>query len=73
MGTAENVARALVMADAYATDLESDDQLSRGFGIRPDEQRDGVIELFDSDGFGEPEHVITFVKRSAEAFGLSGR
>jgi hypothetical protein len=73
VGSAENVARALDLFEIYATELDEAEGVEPGFDIEADpDTGDGALWL-RGDGCGEPEHVITFVLRCAEAFDLTGR
>ena len=73
VGSADNVARALALRDKYAVDLEADEGAEPGFDLEADPDS-GVGALWISGaGYGEPEHVIAFVLRCAEAFDLTGR
>jgi hypothetical protein len=56
-----------------AADLEADDGVSIGFTCEAAFGRPATVWLCDDDGYGEPEHVIAFALRCAEAFGLTGR
>lgn len=70
VGTATNAVAALELFETYATELDTDGGVEPGFDI---EIEDDTKLWMRGDGFGEPEHVIDFVLRCAEAFDLKGR
>lgn len=72
VGSTDNVARAFTLYEEYGAELERDDGLEPGFDIEVDPNSDQGL-WFRGDGYGEPEHVIAFVLRCAEAFDLKGR
>lgn len=67
-----NVEAALVLYAQMAQDLEADDGLAIGFVAQPSLGTPSALWLYD-EGHGEPEHVIAFALRCAEAFDLKGR
>ena len=72
IGSAENAARAEDIRGAFAADLYRDEGGYPGFEMQVDHESGlGVLWLY-SDEYGEPEHVIRFVLRCAEAFDLTG-
>jgi len=68
---AGNVGAALALYARLEAELEADDE-TIGFTAVEDEPRSGTLWLWDGDS-GDPEHVITYALRCAEAFGLTGR
>ena len=72
VGSAENAARAIAMRDEYQLDLDEADEGCLGFEASAEELQPGTLWIRDDDGFGEPEHVIAFVLRCADAFNLQG-
>lgn len=68
---AGNVEAALALYAQLEAELEADDG-TIGFTAVEDEPGSGVLWLWDGDS-GDPEHVITYALRCAEAFGLTGR
>jgi hypothetical protein len=73
VGSPENAAAALALRVQMAAELEADDGVAIGFEAEVSSEQPASLWLHDGDGFGEPEHVIGFALRCAEAFGLSGR
>lgn len=73
VGTAENAVTALGIFEAYATELDTSEGVEPGFDIEIDNDAGPGRLRLHGDGFGEPEHVIAFVLRCAEAFDLKGR
>ena len=73
VGSAENAARALALRDEYAVELDADEGREPGFDLQADPHHGAGALWISSDGYGEPEHVIDFVLRCAEAFDLTGR
>jgi hypothetical protein len=72
-GSQENAERAAVIRDELAAELERDEGCALGFTMDAGEHGPpGTLWLY-SDDYGEPEHVIDFVLRCAEAFDLKGR
>ena len=69
---ADNVDTALAIYTQMAQALEADDGLAIGFTARPSSSDPASLWLC-GDGDGEPEHVIAFALRCAEAFDLTGR
>jgi hypothetical protein len=73
VGTPENAATADEIRGEFAAELDRHDGEALGFEMEVDhESGPGALWIY-SDGFGNPEHVIRFVLRCAEAFALSGR
>ena len=69
---AANIAPALALYAQMARDLEADDGLAMGFAAEASFRAPAALWLHDED-HGEPEHVIAFALRCAEAFDLKGR
>jgi hypothetical protein len=69
----ENVIRALEIFEAFATELMDTEGMEPGFDIEHDTVHSANALWFHGDGYGDPEHVIDFVLRCAEAFDLTGR
>ena len=72
VGSADHAVAALALLDRMR-DNPRDDEPPYGFDATVDEADPRVVWLRDSDGQGDPEHVIAFVLACAEAFDLSGR
>jgi hypothetical protein len=73
VGTAENAAAAELIRGELAGDLDREEEVSLGFDMEADhESGPGTLWIY-SDGYGDPEHVVRFVLRCAEAFSLSGK
>lgn len=72
VGSAEKAVAALALLDELRDD-PADDEPPYGFDATVDGADPGVLWLRDSDGQGDPEHVIAFVLACAEAFDLTGR
>ena len=68
----ENVDAALAIYAQMAKDLEADDGVAIGFAAQPSAGDPAKLWLYDDD-YGEPEHVIAFALRCAEAFDPTGR
>ena len=68
---AGNVGAALAFYAQLEAELEAKDE-TIGFTAVEDEPGSGTLWLWDGDS-GDPEHVITYAIRCAEAFGLTGR
>ena len=73
VGTAEHAVRATELYQQQADQLEEDDGIRLRFDMEPDPANGPGVLWIRSDGDGEPEHVIEFVKLCAEAFGLQGK
>jgi hypothetical protein len=71
---ASNVAPALALYERLADELDAVDEVI-GFAAEAahGEGNAALLWLHDDVGDGNPEHVIAFVLRCAEAFGLTGR
>lgn len=73
VGSAENAERAVVIRDQFAVELDEREGCQPGLDLEIDPDHGSGALWISSDGYGEPEHVIDFVLRCAEAFDLSGR
>lgn len=71
VGSADNVARAIVLHREMELAYAAFEQSEMGFDIEPS----GATSIWigDGDGFGDQEHVIKFVLRCAAEFNLRGR
>lgn len=74
--TPENVERAFTFYLDLAREIEEEDQTSLNFALdrergEPDSESSTTFWIHDND-YGDPGHVIAFVKRCAAAFGLDG-
>lgn len=69
---AGNVEAALALYGLLEAELEAGSE-AIGFAAEAHDRTDDTVWLWDGGGCGDPEHVITFAFRCAEAFGLSGR
>jgi len=74
VGSVENAARAVQIRDELTVEIDRDDGVSLGFEMVElnDRPSDGQLVLY-SDDYGETEHVILFVRRCAQQFGLTGK
>ena len=72
VGSAEHAARALDLLAAMEEGSDDEDAMC-GLEVDVDPRHPGTLFITDGDGFGDPEHVIAFVLRCAEAFDLTGR
>ena len=72
VGSAENAARADAIRGELAAELDRDEGASLGFAMEVDHEHGPGALWISSDEYGEPEHVMRFVLRCAEAFNLSG-
>lgn len=73
VGTADNAARALHLYTALSEDNAAEDSPSDGFRLSIEPEYGGTQLWIRDDRTGDPEHVIRFVKRCADAFDLTGR
>jgi hypothetical protein len=73
VGTAENAARAFELYNALCDENAAEDPPSEGFLLSIQHEHGGTQLWMRDDGTGDPEHVIQFVKRCANEFGLTGR
>lgn len=72
VGAADNIARALAIYEELAADLDHDEGAMIGFAAQADPASGPSSLWLYSEHHGEPEHVIAFVLRCAEAFNLKG-
>jgi hypothetical protein len=72
VGSAANAARAEELRGELAAELYRQG-CDLGFDMEIDHQHGPGALWISSDGYGEPEHVIAFVLRCADAFDLRGR
>jgi len=72
VGSAENVARTMDIRGELAAEMDRDEGGYVGFEMEADHDEGAGALWIHSDEYGEPEHVIAFVLRCAEAFDLSG-
>lgn len=72
VGSAENAAMADAIRGELAAELDRDEGACLGFEMEVDHGHGPGALWISSDEYGEPEHVIRFVLRCAEAFNLSG-
>lgn len=74
--TPENVDRALALYAELAAEIEAEDETSLNFALdperdQPESEAKTTLWIHDED-YGDPGHVIAFVKRCAAAFELDG-
>ncbi len=69
---AGNIEAALALYAQFEQELEADHQ-SVGFLAEQDTPNSDAVWLHDGNGEGDPEHVIAYAFRCAQAFGLTGR
>ncbi|MBX3583250.1 MAG: hypothetical protein KF810_15275 [Rhizobiaceae bacterium] len=67
----ENVEQALDVYRTLSRELESEG-VSIGFVASVDSERSATTLWIRDEDHGDPEHVITFVRRCAEVFNLDG-
>jgi hypothetical protein len=73
VGTPDNAAGALKLYQAFVEDAAHEEVPPDGF-LLPIEPEHGATKLWIRDNVtGDPQQVILFVQRCAEAFGLTGR
>lgn len=72
ISSAENVARADDIRHELAADLDRDEGADLGFEMEVDHEHGPGALWIHSDQYGEPEHVIAFVLRCADALNLRG-
>ena len=72
VGSAANAERAVTIFEAFAAELDDQEGFEPGFDLELDPDHGPGALWISSDGYGEPEHVIAFVLRCADAFDLSG-
>ncbi|KTQ96318.1 hypothetical protein NS226_08070 [Aureimonas ureilytica] len=72
VGSADNVAAALALNGEYTDEPDRNDEGGIGFAAERLIGADTAIWIHD-DGQGDVEHVLAFVQRCGQAFGLTGR
>jgi len=72
-GTPDNAARAFDLYQAFMEEAAREDVPSDGFLLSIQPEHGGTTLWIRDDITGDPQQVIIFVQRCAEAFGLSGR
>lgn len=70
VGSAENAAAADAIRSELAAELDRDEGADLGFEMEVDHEHGPGALWISSDEQGEPEHVMRFVLRCAEAFDL---
>ncbi|NIJ43210.1 hypothetical protein FHS78_003522 [Parvibaculum indicum] len=73
VGTSGNAARALDIYNDLCAHSASEDPPSDGFLLSVDPAHGGSKLWMQEDGAGDPQRVIDFVLRCADAFALTGR
>lgn len=73
VGTSGNAARALDIYNDLCAQSASEDPPSDGFLLSVDPAHGGSKLWMREDGTGDPQRVIDFVLRCADAFALTGR
>ncbi|MEO3434481.1 hypothetical protein [Inquilinus sp. CAU 1745] len=73
VGTPANAARALDLYIAFAEEVEREEIGVVGFVMSIQPEHGGTQLWIRDDVTGDPEQVLTFVKRCAKAFSLAGR
>lgn len=71
VGSAENVLHAHGIAGDLPAHLDLDEDDDLGFQMEADPDSGAGALWIHAGGYGEPEHVIAFVLRCAEAFNLT--
>ena len=72
VGSAEHAAAAFDLLAAMQEGAD-DDEAIYGLEVVVASGDPKTLFISDGDGFGDPEHVIKFILRCAEAFDLTGR
>jgi hypothetical protein len=73
VGTPDNAARALDLYNALMQENAGEDPPSDAFLLSVQPEHGGTVLWIRDDATGDPQTVITFVLRCAEAFDLNGR
>lgn len=73
VGTAGNAERALAIFTDMQRAFDEDDGIAIGFEADIEPDQPSILWLRGEDDYGEPEHVIAFALRCADAFDLKGR
>ncbi len=72
VGSAENTAAAFGLRDQLEQELERDGEAAIGFDLAIETEPGPGRLWISGDEYGDPEHVIQFVLKCAEAFDLKG-
>ncbi len=72
VGSAENAAAAFGLRDQLEQELERDGEAAIGFDLAIETEPGPGGLWISGDEYGDPEHVIQFVLKCAEAFDLNG-
>ena len=72
VGSPDNVKRAIQMREEMAAEMDRDDGSYLGFEMESEPPERSSALWIHSHDTGEPDHVVAFVLRCAEAFNLSG-
>jgi hypothetical protein len=73
VGTPDNAARALKLYQVFMDDAAHEDVPPDGFLLSIEPEHGATKLWIRDDVTGDPQQVILFVRRCAEAFGLTGR
>jgi hypothetical protein len=73
VATPDNAARALDLYQAFMDDAAREEVPSDGFFLSIQPEHGATTLWMHDEGTGDPQQVILFVQRCAEAFCLSGR
>ena len=73
VGTPDNAARALKLYQAFMDDAADEEVPPDGFLLSIEPEHGATKLWIRDDVTGDPQQVILFVQRCAEAFGLTGR
>lgn len=73
VGSAANADKAEDIRTQLETDLGREDAAELGFAMEHYPEPDPGTLWLHAEAYGDPEHVIAFVLRCAEAFELTGR
>ena len=73
VGTPDNATRALDLYQAFIEEAAREDVPPDGFLLSIKPEHRGTTLWMRDDVIGDPQQVILFVQRRAEAFGLAGR
>ena len=73
VGTPDNAARALKLYQAFMEDAAHEEVPPDGFLLSIEPEHGATRLWIRDDVTGDPQQVILFVRRCAEAFGLTGR
>ena len=73
VGTPDNAARALDLYQVFMEEAAREDVPPDGFLLSIQPEHGGTALWIRDEVTGDPQQVILFVQRCAEAFGLTGR